>query len=145
MQFNLNTGLSSAFNFATNLLDRLVKDPAQVQQAQLALQQLEQSGELEQLRAATQVQVAQAATNTAEATRGDAVAADWRPFIGWVCGVALAYDFILRPLLTWGALAWWHVGAPPELDTATLMPLLIGMLGLGTMTTAKELNARKAA
>lgn len=142
MQFNLDTGLSSAFNFASNLLDRFVKDPTQAEADRLKLRELEQSGELAALQAATQVQVAQARTNTAEAGSGDAVARDWRPFIGWVCGFALAYDFLARPLLAWAAVAWWHVATPAELDMATLMPLMLGMLGLGTMHTAERLNRR---
>lgn len=143
MKFSLDTGLSSAFNFATNLLDRFVKDPTQAAADQLKLREMEQAGELAQLAQATQVQLAQAQTNTAEAEHGDMMAADWRPFIGWVCGLALAYDFLARPLLAWGSAAWWHCAVPPELDLGTLMPLLLGMLGLGTMQTAKELNRRK--
>jgi len=60
-----------------------------------------------------------------------------RPFIGWVCGFALAYNFVLRDLLVW------YVGvesAPPALQMEHLMTVLIGMLGLGGMRTFEKFN-----
>ena len=75
--------------------------------------------------------------NKMEAQSGHWFVASWRPFIGWVCGVALAYNFVLRDLLV-----WW-VGqdqVPPALQTEHLMTVLVGMLGLGGMRTYEKLN-----
>ena len=67
--------------------------------------------------------------------------AGWRPFIGWVCGFALAYNFVLRDLLVW------YVGvesAPPALQMEHLMTVLIGMLGLGGMRTFEKFNNKSS-
>jgi hypothetical protein len=75
--------------------------------------------------------------NKIEAQHRTIFVAGWRPFIGWVCGVALAYNFILRDLLVW------FIGpeqVPPALQMEHLMTVLIGMLGLGGMRTFEKFN-----
>ena len=72
----------------------------------------------------------QTAINEMEAKHRTIFVAGWRPFIGWVCGIALAYNFIIRDMLVW------YMGAataPPALQMEHLMTVLIGMLGLGGM------------
>tara|TARA_Y100000114_G_C11724880_1_gene310409 strand:+ start:306 stop:680 length:375 start_codon:yes stop_codon:yes gene_type:complete len=73
--------------------------------------------------------------NKIEAQHRTIFVAGWRPFVGWVCGVALAYNFILRDLLLW------FIGpeqVPPALQMEHLMTVLIGMLGLGGMRTFEK-------
>ena len=75
--------------------------------------------------------------NKVEAQHRTIFVAGWRPFIGWVCGVALAYNFVLRDLLIW------FIGpeqVPPALQMEHLMTVLIGMLGLGGMRTFENLK-----
>jgi hypothetical protein len=75
--------------------------------------------------------------NKVEAQHRTIFVAGWRPFIGWVCGIALAYNFIIRDMLVW------YMGAataPPALQMEHLMTVLIGMLGLGGMRTFEKLN-----
>jgi hypothetical protein len=79
----------------------------------------------------------QAEINKMEAQHRTIFVAGWRPFIGWVCGVALAYNFVLRDMLVW------YMGAetaPPALQMEHLMTVLIGMLGLGGMRTFEKLK-----
>ena len=79
----------------------------------------------------------QAEINKVEAQHRTIFVAGWRPFIGWVCGFALAYNFVLRDLLIW------FVGpeqVPPALQMEHLMTVLVGMLGLGGMRTFEKLN-----
>ncbi|MCR6650447.1 MAG: holin family protein [Cellvibrionaceae bacterium] len=75
--------------------------------------------------------------NKVEAAHQNIWVAGWRPFIGWVGGIALAYQFIFYPMLTWGwALfqAWGWVPTtlepPPVLDAEELWVILTGMLGI---------------
>lgn len=144
MNFTLGTGVSQAFQFGTALLERLWPDPAQRAAAQAQLEQLEQTGELAKLQAAMQVQLAQADVDKAEASSTDPFRADWRPFIGWTCGIALFYDFVLRPLLAWGTALWApHAALPQELDLSTLLPLLGSMLGVGAIQTAHAIKKGK--
>ncbi len=73
--------------------------------------------------------------NKIEAQHRTIFVAGWRPFVGWVCGFALAYNFILRDLLIW------FIGpeqVPPALQMEHLMTVLIGMLGLGGMRTFEK-------
>jgi hypothetical protein len=63
----------------------------------------------------------------------------WRPFVGWVCGLGCAYGFIVQPFLAWFA-ALAQVSAPPALDINTLIGLLGGLLGLGTLRTAEKIK-----
>ena len=75
--------------------------------------------------------------NKIEAQHRTIFVAGWRPFIGWVCGVALAYNLVLRDLLIW------FIGpeqVPPALQMEHLMTVLIGMLGLGGMRTFEKFN-----
>jgi len=79
----------------------------------------------------------QAEINKMEAQHRTVFVAGWRPFIGWVCGFALAYNFVLRDLLIW---FFGPEGVPPALQMEHLMTVLLGMLGLGGMRTFEKLN-----
>ena len=77
------------------------------------------------------VRLAQIAVNKAEAESASVFKGGWRPFIGWVCGVALAYNYIAHPFLIFGGtMAGVDLTGLPELDLVALMPLVFGMLGL---------------
>jgi hypothetical protein len=83
--------------------------------------------------------------NAVEAANPNMFVSGWRPFIGWVCGLALAYQYVAAPLIMWLATS---VGIKlamfPKLDD-TLWQLVFAMLGLGGMRTFEKLKgiARK--
>ena len=83
--------------------------------------------------------MAQVEVNKAEAGHRSIFVAGWRPFIGWTCGVALAYHFVIAPLITFGA-GWAGTPIPdlPTFDMDSLMTVLLGMLGLGGMRTFEK-------
>jgi hypothetical protein len=89
--------------------------------------------------------LAQMEVNKVEAAHPSIFVAGWRPFIGWTCGTALALDFLVRPIAQWIILIFEKVVILPTLDTSQLMPILMGMLGLGTLRTYEKLKgvARK--
>ena len=89
--------------------------------------------------------LSQMEVNKVEAAHHSIFVAGWRPFIGWTCGTALALDFLVRPLAQWVILIFENVVILPTLDTSQLMPILMGMLGLGTLRTYEKLKgvARK--
>ena len=80
--------------------------------------------------------------NKQEAAHPSIFVAGWRPFIGWVCGVALVWNFIIQPLLLW--VAWMmpelviDMSTAPKLDSGELMTVLLGMLGLGGLRTYEK-------
>ena len=63
----------------------------------------------------------------------------WRPFVGWICAIALAYNFIIRDLMAWIILNTGEaITLPPALAMEHLMTILLGMLGLGGLRTYEK-------
>lgn len=125
------------------LLDKVLPDAKQAADAKTKLVELAQAGELAALNADTQIALGQSATNQEDARSGSNFRGGWRPAIGWVCAVALAYQFLLRPLLPWIlAVAGKTVPVLPALEMESLMALVFGILGLGTMRTVERLNGK---
>lgn len=91
-----------------------------------------------------QADAGQSEINRAEAGHASLFVAGWRPFIGWVCGAALAYQYVLVPLGMWSAFLAGHpLPKPPTLDD-TLWQLMFGMLGMGALRSIdKAVDRRK--
>jgi|TARA_R110000796_G_scaffold229738_2_gene347215 hypothetical protein len=77
--------------------------------------------------------------NAVEAQHRTLFVAGWRPFIGWICGVALAYNFVIRDLFIWVTQT---TEAPPALQMDHLMTVLLGMLGLGGLRTYEKIKGK---
>jgi hypothetical protein len=75
--------------------------------------------------------------NEAEAMHRSVFVAGWRPFIGWICGIAMAYNFILRDLIIF---AMGKDFVPPALQMDHLMTVLMGILGLGAFRTYEKIK-----
>ena len=83
--------------------------------------------------------MAQVQTNQAEAKHRSVWVAGWRPFIGWTCGCALAFHFVLHPVIVFAAV-WLGFDVPdmPVFDMDSLMTVLLGMLGLGGLRSFEK-------
>lgn len=77
----------------------------------------------------------QAEINKVEAQNRNLFVSGWRPFIGWICGLAFGFHYIVMPLL----LAYTDI-KPVEFDTNSLFTVLMGMLGLGGLRTYEKLK-----
>ena len=64
----------------------------------------------------------------------------WRPAIGWICGAACAWNWIGLPVVKTAMLAAGHPLNIPPADLGDMLPILIGMLGLGGLRTAEKIN-----
>lgn len=84
------------------------------------------------------IDLAQLDVNKAEAAHRSVFVAGWRPFIGWTCGVALAYAYVVQPVLAFTLVASGNEMKLPVLDLSTMMPVLMGMLGLGGLRTFEK-------
>lgn len=85
------------------------------------------------------IQQAQAAINEAEAQSSKMFVAGWRPFLGWVFGGIIALHFAVLPIAEWAIAMINPALLPlPDFDLSDIWPVLIGMLGLGTMRTAEK-------
>ena len=129
--------VTALFEVGSKVLDRVLPDPAQQAAAKLELMKLQQNGELAQITGQMEI-------NKVEAASSSIFVSGWRPSIGWVCGAGFAVQFVIGPLAEWGAALAGHPVKFPQMDTGTMMPLLLGMLGLGGLRTAEKL-ADKAA
>lgn len=125
--------VSALFEIGGKVLDRVLPDPAQQAAAKLELMKLQQNGELAQI-------VGQMEINKVEAASSSVFVSGWRPGIGWVCGAGFAVQFVIGPLAEWGSALAGHPVKFPTMDTGTMMPLLLGMLGLGGLRTAEKLQ-----
>lgn len=130
----------SLVNPISAIIDRLIPDKSAAATAKANLVQLEASGELQTL-------LGQIQTNTAEAANtNNKYAGDWRPTIGYILGAALGYSFVLQPFAQTLLVAF-HVQFDPKnlpvLDMATLMPIVLGMLGLAGTHAWENVNASK--
>jgi hypothetical protein len=116
----------------TGLLDKFIPDAAE--KARLA-HEIATMAEKQ----AHELALAQIEVNKAEAASNSVFKGGWRPFIGWVCGTAFAYHFVLQPLLVF-IIAVYGLQIPdlPEFDMASLMTVLGGMLGLGGLRTFEK-------
>jgi len=108
---------------------KAIEDPAKKAEIELKLKELEQA-----------INLGQIEVNKAEANNTNWFVAGWRPAIGWVGAFAIAYTYILSPLIDWGcALADLHI-ATPRPDMGMLFNLILAMLGFGGMRTYEKIK-----
>ena len=121
--------LTSAFG---TIIDRVVPDKAAADKAKQEL-----ASDL--MRMAQESNLAQIDVNKTEAASGNLFVAGWRPFIGWTCGVALAWHFVLFPVTSFlVVLSGEDIPPLPVFDMDSLMTILLGMLGLGGLRTFEK-------
>jgi len=120
--------LDAILGIGGKLIDKLIPDPAAKDAAKLELLKLQQSGVLAAMTAQTEI-------NKVEAASGNLFASSWRPAIGWVCALAMFYQYLLRPFFT----AFLPALNFPGLDE-NLWQLMAGLLGLGGLRTFEKLN-----
>jgi hypothetical protein len=125
--------VSALLDIGGKVLDRVLPDPAQQAAAKLELLKLQQNGELAQITGQMEI-------NKVEAASSSIFVSGCRPGIGWVCGAGFAVQFVIGPLAEWGSALAGHPVKFPQMDTGTMMPLLLGMLGLGGLRTAEKLQ-----
>lgn len=108
----------------TGLLDKFVEDKDQ--KAKLAHEistMAEKHGQ--------EIALAQIALNTADA-KGNFFQSSWRPLCGHVCVLGLAVNFLISPIAAgFGVVI-------PQADMSVMMPVLMGMLGLGGLRTFEK-------
>jgi hypothetical protein len=125
--------VSLLLEVGNKVIDRVWPDPAQAAQAKLELVKMQKSGDLAVI--AGQMEI-----NKAEAANPSVFVSGWRPFIGWVCGCACAWNWIGLPFAK--AVAVYHQVpfALNPADLSEMMPVLIGLLGLGGLRTVEKIQ-----
>lgn len=115
-------GIGDAVAAGLKVLDKFIPDPAEKAKAEA------------QLRADLMAwDKAQTDVNAVEAQSSSLFVAGWRPAVGWVCCAALTWTYILQPIAAFALAQFGYLTALPRLDMGEMMPILLGMLGLGGM------------
>jgi len=120
------TGLGAVSDLINTAIDKIWPDKSEQEKQQLAAAVLIVQGQLD--------------INKAEASNPSVFVSGWRPFIGWICGAACAWNWIGLPIAVMGLKLG---GVQIELAPASLtemMPILLGMLGLGGLRTVEKMN-----
>ena len=123
----LAPALISMMPQAFDLVDKLFVTEDDRQSAKLKVLELAQRGEL-----------AQVEVNKAEAQHRSLFVAGWRPFIGWVCGLAFAWQYFLMPMVYFILSASGVVFVLPTIPMESMITVLMGMLGLGALRTFEK-------
>ena len=124
--------LNSLIGPATQILDKFVEDKDQ--KAKLAHELATMADKL-----AHEQNLAQMAINKEEAASGSLFKGGWRPFVGWVCGVAFCYHFIVQPVIIFIiALTGINIPDLPSFNMNTLLTVLGGLLGIGGLRTYEK-------
>lgn len=125
--------VTALLDIGSKVIDRIFPDPTAAAGAKLELLKLQQSGELAIMAAQTDI-------NKVEAGSASLFVSGWRPAIGWVCGAACAWNWIGLPMVkvALGLLAIKLELAPANLTE--MLPILMGMLGLGGLRTLEKVQ-----
>ena len=118
--------LSSLIGPATKLLDKVIEDKDQKNALAHEIATMAE-------RHAQELAQGQLEVNKVEAAHKSLFVAGWRPAIGWVCALGLFYNVILANIIG----IWVDV---PEIDTTLLVPVMMGMLGLGAMRSYEKVQ-----
>ena len=151
--------ISSIIDVGITLIDKLFPDKDKAELEKQKLRNLNDAAaiaakvkELEAIyELALQTDKNQTTINKAEAKRDSLFIAGWRPFIGWICGIAVAFNFLLTPIINQLLTVLYNYGSIEKLtlitslDMSELWTVLLGMLGLGGLRTYEKLKhvARK--
>ena len=133
---------SGAIEATTNFLSGILKRVFPEKMSEEAAAKMNQELTLALLKGEMDPILAQLRVNEKEAEHDSVFVAGWRPFVGWVCGVALGWQFIGQPIALFVVAALnLQIGPLPQFNYAELSPILLGMLGLGAMRSYEKVKA----
>lgn len=121
--------IDDAIATGLKVLDKFIPDPEAKAQAAKELR--------DSLRSWDQ---GQTGINEREAQHPSLFVAGWRPYIGWICGFALTFHYVLAPLAMWvGFIVGHPLPKPPAFDTG-VYELVFAMLGIGGLRTYEKIT-----
>lgn len=116
----------------TKLVDR-IPDPAARERAKMEAEATLLAASIEEMKG-------QVAINVEEAKSSSVFVAGWRPAIGWSCALAFAFLYVIGPIAVW-VVSFWGVKIPlPQFNSADLMSLTMGMLGIAGFRTFEKIK-----
>jgi hypothetical protein len=133
------TGIGSIADLIKTGIDKIWPDPAKAAEAKIAILQAENAGLFKEMDAQLQLNLEQIKANAvAEAKPG----VTFRDGAGWTCVAGFALTALKSPI-EWGCALAGHPISLPSVDTSTIIPMLIGLLGLGGMHMNEQIKGTK--
>jgi len=118
--------LTAVADLAGSVINKIWPDKTEREKAELA--------------AAVALVQGQLAVNQTEAAHPSMFVSGWRPAIGWICGTACAWNWVGLPIAKLGLAVAGHTISLSPADIGEMMPILLGMLGLGGLRTIEKVN-----
>jgi len=132
--FGIDDVLTTGSNLITTIVNKFAPDATTVEHDKM-------TQALTELQNQYALLLAQVDVNKTEATSTSVFVSGWRPFIGWVCGISLAYVSILEPFIRFVATVFFkYTGTFPVINTEITLQVLIGILGLGAYRSYDKLK-----
>lgn len=128
--------LNALIQPVTSILDKVIPDADTKQKIAHEIATMAESH-------AHEIAIAQIGVNKAEATSKNLFVAGWRPAVGWVCCLGMASNFLVIPLANFALALSDSTIVVPLIDLSTMMPVLMGMLGLGALRTVEKTKGVK--
>ena len=126
--------ITAGIDLVSKIIDRVIPDRTAADKAKAELLVMQTKGELDQL-------TGQLDINKIEAGHQSVFVAGWRPFVGWVCGVALAYAALFEPIMRFVAQVMFkYTGQFPDINADITLQVLLGLLGLGAYRTYERVK-----
>jgi hypothetical protein len=125
--------LQSLIGPVTGLLDKFIEDKDKKNAIAFEISTMAEKH-------AQELAKAQLEVNKTEAAHKSLFVSGWRPAVGWVAVIGMACNFMVIPMANFALALAESTIVVPVLDTSEMMPVLIGMLGLGTMRTAEKVK-----
>lgn len=123
--------LQSLIGPVTGLLDKFIEDKDKKNAIAFELSTMAE-------RHAQELAKGQLEVNKVEAAHKNMFVAGWRPAVGWVCVAGMAGNFILIPFANFALALSNSDIIIPLIALSEMMPVLMGMLGLGAMRTVEK-------
>lgn len=120
------TGLGAVSDLVGTVVNKIWPDKSEAEKQQLAAAVMVVQGQLD--------------INKVEAANPSVFVSGWRPFIGWVCGSACAWNWIGLPIAKVLLLIWEQPLNLAPADLSEMMPVLMGLLGLGALRTFEKVK-----
>lgn len=120
------TGIGAIADLAGTVINKIWPDKSEQEKQALAAAVMVVQGQLD--------------INREEAKSPSVFVSGWRPFIGWVCGISGAWNWVGLPIAKLVSIAIGHPIVISPADMSEMMPILIGMLGLGGLRTMEKIN-----
>lgn len=121
-------------------LDNLFTSDEERQEAQNELAKANRQFDHLSEKLVTQQNISQMEVNKVEATSSNLFQSGWRPAVGWIGVLALAYQFILYPMLLWMKAFIPEIETPPALEADMMFTIITGMLGIAGMRSLDKMK-----